>query len=838
MSNKLTVFSPVPGPIVSLEQVPDPVFSERMLGDGLAIDPINDTVYAPFDGTIINFNKAGHALIIGRDGVEVLIHVGLETVSLKGEGFEPLVKEGDQVTKGQPLLKFSQEVISTKAASPLIMIVVTAPADAPALNKASDMVEEGQPLFEVETQGTAAAEAKEESFVESAPVTVVNPNGLHARPAAVLAQLAMSYPHTLQIVKDGHAIDAKSVVGIMGAALALNDQIIIRAAGPEEEARAIIAKVEEGFKNAFGETNAEDTSAPAETAPVQEGPVDFSKPAELTGLVACAGLAEGKIFLFKTEDIAFEENAADANAEKALLDATLKALVAETQTKAETEKNPAAKEILAAHLGILQDPALVNTAQEAISRGKTAAFGINEAVRYSIDVLKKTNNRFLMERIADLKDLRRAILLRLNGGGEEQAAPVVPENSIVLAEELLPSEASSFDGRVAGVLLAQGSPTAHASIILRNMGIPSLVRAGQNVLDIPADAVVCLDADNAKALINPSADAKADFDKRLEQNRKARLQEQADAQKPAETQDGVRIFIEGNVSNEKEAAFATKNGADGMGLVRTEFLFNERAQAPDEAEQRAVYQAVLDASNGNPVTFRTLDAGGDKPLPFVNIPAEENPIVGIRGIRVFKGNEAFYRTQIRALLGVKPAGQGRIMLPMVAFADEVDFFKQVIAEEKVALGVTADVKVGIMVEVPSAALTSEQMAARADFFSIGTNDLTQYTLAIDRGHKELSAQSDHLHPAVLKLIAMTCEGAKKYNRPVAVCGAMAGDLTAIPLLVGLGVTELAVGGGAVAQIKALVRRLNAQKCAEAAQQALTLTSAQQVRELAKKEFGV
>lgn len=836
MPNTLTVFSPVDGAVVPLEQVPDPVFSEHMLGDGIAVDPANDTVFAPFDGKIINFNKASHAFIIAKDGIETLIHVGLETVSLKGEGFTPLAKLGDEVTQGQPILKFSQEVLAQKAASPFVMIVVTAPADAPALNKADGIIKTGQPLFEVAAAGVSSTANAQETFIESAPVTVVNPNGLHARPAAVLAQLAMTHQFAVQLVKDGHSADAKSIVGIMGMALAAGDKITVRAAGPEDQAKAVLAKIEAGFKDAFGEKDAAHDPQEAFEADAETAPADFSKPAELSGLSACAGLAQGKAFLFQTEDAAFEENASDPQAELRLLDETLRALVTETEAKIAAEKNEASKDILSAHLGILKDPVLLSTAQEAVSRGKSAAYGVNEAVRYSIDVLKKTNNRFLMERIADLKDLRRSILLRLSGG--QQAAPEVPENCILLADELLPSEVSSFDGRVAGVLLAQGSPTAHASIMLRNMGIPTVVRAGKNVLDVPPGSNVCLDADRAKALINPDARQCETFAARLEQSRQERAEQQTAAKDAAATQDGVRILVEGNVSNEKEASQAAQNGADGLGLVRTEFLFHGRAQAPSEAEQLAAYQAVLDAAGGKTVTFRTLDAGGDKPLPFVDIPAEDNPIVGIRGVRAFKRNEAFFRTQIRAMLRVKPAERARIMLPMIAFADEVDFFKKIIAEEKAALGVTADVKVGIMVEVPSAALTSEQMARRADFFSVGTNDLTQYTLAIDRGHKELSALSDHLHPAVLKLIEMTCAGAKKHGKPVAVCGAMAGDLAAVPFLIGLGVTELAVGAGAVAQVKALVRRLNATKCAEAAKQAVQLACAQEVRALARKEFDV
>ncbi|HAM42726.1 MAG TPA: phosphoenolpyruvate--protein phosphotransferase, partial [Elusimicrobia bacterium] len=233
-----------------------------------------------------------------------------------------------------------------------------------------------------------------------------------------------------------------------------------------------------------------------------------------------------------------------------------------------------------------------------------------------------------------------------------------------------------------------------------------------------------------------------------------------------------------------------------------------------------------------------LDAGGDKPLPFVQISPEDNPIVGVRGIRAFKRNEAFFRTQIRALLRLTPLTQVRIMLPMVTFADEIVFFKDLIAQEAAQLGLKEAVQTGAMIEVPSAALTSARLAKHADFFSIGTNDLTQYTLAIDRGHKILSAQADPLHPAVLKLISLTCQGAQKHNRPVAVCGAMAGDLSAVPFLIGLGVSELAAGIKNIAQIKALIRRLNREQCAQIAAQALELSSAQEVRALGRKHFAL
>ena len=826
MSNTFTVYSPVAGVAVPLEKVPDPVFSEHMLGDGIAIDPVEDTVFALFDGKIINFNKESHAFVLGANGVEVLVHVGLETVTLKGEGFTPLAKTGDMVKKGQPLLKFDPNVIAQKAASPLVMVVVTTPPESSVANKADGILKVGDPLFQLPSVQAGEASSSDEPLTQSAPITVINPNGLHARPAGVLAQMALKYPFTVEIVKQGTAANAKSVVAIMGMALAYNDTVTLRAGGPQDQAKAFLAQLETAFKEGLGENT---FPAPAPTAAPASS--------EQKALTACAGLAFGKAFLYHAADIAFEENAADSAAEQKRLTDTLQAVIAETESKIASEKNEEAKAILGAHLSILQDPELAKQAQQSVQAGKSAAYAISEAIRASIGVLQKTANAFLMERAADLKDLRRALLLRL--GGKSQTAPQVPQGCILVAEELLPSEASALEGQVAGVLLAAGSPTAHASIILRNMGIPTVVRGGQKVLDIPAGTSICLDADHALFTANPTPQQQADFSKRLDQHRQERLAQEQAAHEKACTQDGVQIWVEGNVSNEKEAARAITNGADGLGLVRTEFLFHGRTQAPSQQEQQTAYQAVVNAAQGRPVTLRTLDAGGDKPLPFVHIPKEENPIVGIRGIRAFKHNEAFFRTQLRAMLSVAPqTGNLRIMLPMVAFSEEMDFFRQVILEEKQALGVKNNVQIGMMVEVPSAALSSRQMAERADFFSIGTNDLTQYTLAIDRGHKELSVLADSLHPAVLRLIGLTCEGARQQGKPVAVCGAMAGDLTAIPFLIGLGVTELAVGAGAVAQIKALVRRLDSRRCGQAAQKAVTLASAKEVRALAKAEFGV
>lgn len=834
MPDALSVLSPLDGAAVPLEQTPDPVFAGLMLGDGLAIDPASNALHAPCDATIVNINKAGHAFVLASQGIEILLHVGIETVALKGEGFRVLAKTGDKVKAGQKILEFDLDVLRKKAASPLVMIIVTSPQDAPAAGKASGSVQTGRPLFSVplpEQENKTSVPAG--SYVQSAPLSVVNLHGLHARPAAVLAKLAADYPHLIQVEHNGKTADAKSIVALMGLALACGQQVTLRVFGPQTQAESMLAQLENAFKNGFGEKPGGGFAA-QDTPPKHQ--TDFSTPVPLRGLCACGGLARGKSFFMQASTLSFEENAKNPQEENALLEKALNTLAEKLEAQIAKEKNKESREILNAHLLLVKDPLLTDSARKTIHQGKTAAFAFNTAIRRSVDILKKTNNRFLMERIADLKDIRREVLSLLTGAVRQQ--PDIPQNSIVVAEDLLPSDVSALPEHTAGVVLAAGSPTAHAGILLRNRAIPTLVRAGDRVLQIPPQTEILLDADAAKAVIAPDETQLKDFEARLQQLRQAAQTADETAFLPALTQDGLHIWVEGNVSGPAETARAARSGADGMGLVRTEFLFQGRAFMPTEEEQLSVYQAVLDAAAGRPVTFRTLDAGGDKPLPFVDIAPEENPIVGVRGVRAFAKNQAFFRTQLRALLSVRPLKNVRIMLPMISFADEVDFFKDLIAQEAAALGITETVQTGIMVEVPSAALTAGQLAKRADFFSLGTNDLTQYALAIDRGHKELSARADHLHPAVLKLISFTCQGAQQYKKPVAVCGAMAGDMAAVPLLIGLGVTELAVGARSVARTKNLIRRLNAADCRSAANHALTLATAQEVRAFVREKFAV
>jgi phosphocarrier protein FPr len=310
----------------------------------------------------------------------------------------------------------------------------------------------------------------------------------------------------------------------------------------------------------------------------------------------------------------------------------------------------------------------------------------------------------------------------------------------------------------------------------------------------------------------------------------------ATADHPAVTSDGHRIEVVANIGGEEDARKAVEMGAEGAGLLRSEFLYLERVTAPTEEEQIRIYGGISEALDGRPLIIRTLDVGGDKPLPYMPLPREENPFLGVRGVRIALDRPEILRTQIRAILQVAKAHRLGIMFPMVSTLDEIRSIKGVLEEEKEKLGFEDPVEVGIMVEVPSTAVMSAQFAREVDFFSIGTNDLTQYTLAMDRGHPKLASKADAMNPAVLRLIAQTVEGAHANGKWVGVCGGIAGDLQAVPILVGLGVDELSVSVPSVPAVKAEVRSRTLDDCKALAQQALAQDTAADVRALVPLEF--
>ena len=838
MTHPLEVFAPVSGKVFPLSQVPDPVFSEKMLGDGAAIDPVENFIVAPFDAKVVNLNKNLHAITLSSGELEVLIHIGLETVQLKGKGFKALVQDGATVKKGQKLIEFDKKFILKNAPSALVICVLTAPMDTPVVLQESQ-AKAAQLLFTAGTEKSSAQNAPSTTVFRTGPVTVINLNGLHARPAGVLAQAAKKFPFMITLHKGEQTCDAKSVVGIMGMALDVQDAVILCAhTEDEKKAQEALKTLTDLIASGLGETGAVPVNEPvagaATAASLPAAKACLGK--AFKGLRACSGLAEGKTFFFKHEEVSFSENSANSEDEKILFEDCLLVLTQALKEKAAAACTKTEKAITDAHLEILQDPFLSQETLRLVAQGKTAAYSFNEAVRKSIDVLRQTGNAFLAERIADFKDLRRQMILMLNG--QKDTSYAFPPGSVILAEDLLPSDISHFNEEVAGVVLTHGSPTAHVSILLRNKNIPTLVGTNTDFSGIANGTPVFVDGVEGLVHLAPSDKEAKELHARCIRAREEEKTNRENRFAPATTTDGVTIEIGGNINSEEDAKLSFESGADSLGLVRTEFLFLQEVEAPSEEKQQKEYQAIVTAMKNKPVTLRTLDIGGDKPVRYLTIAPEDNPMLGQRGVRIYDENLDLFRAQVRAMLRVKPASSVRIMLPMVGFPEEMKHFRQIIEEEKKNLGVKEKVQIGMMVEIPAAALMAQQFGEYADFFSIGTNDLTQYTLAIDRGHKQLSTQADGLSPAVLRLIGQTCSGAEKKNRPVAVCGAMAGDLQAVALLIGLGVRELAVGAGAIAQVKALVRRLSVKDCQAAAAKALTLNSAKEVRNFIRATFNI
>jgi len=416
---------------------------------------------------------------------------------------------------------------------------------------------------------------------------------------------------------------------------------------------------------------------------------------------------------------------------------------------------------------------------------------------------------YFRQRAADVDDVGRRVLEKL--GVPRNAAPLPTEPAILVCDDLTPSEAARLRGTaIAGVVCLGGGKTSHSAILLRNLGIPAVAQARAAAAGVAAGALVALDGGSGELWIAPVPKLRKELEARRAAWTAARARELAETARPATTTDGHRVAVWANVGGVEDARAARAAGAEGIGLLRTEFLFLDRTAPPDEEEQTTALRAILDAFGPGPVVVRTLDAGGDKELPYLALPKEANPFLGVRALRISLRRPELFRAQLRAILRAGAGRDVRIMLPMVAEPAELEQASAALAAAHEAL--TAEgtphlwpVPLGIMVEIPSAALLADALAARAEFFSIGTNDLTQYTLAADRGNPELGAFQDARHPAVLLLVARVVAAAARHGRAVAVCGEAAGDPAAARLLAGLGVEELSVTPRNVPRIKALLR---------------------------------
>ncbi|GAA5219026.1 phosphoenolpyruvate--protein phosphotransferase [Corallincola platygyrae] len=835
----LQLKAPLSGYIRSIEDVPDPVFAQKMVGDGIAIDPTSQVLMSPVDGTVIQIHPAKHAVTIrSEQGVEILMHIGLDTVLLKGEGFFPLVSEGERVTQGQPLVDFDADQIALNARSLLTIIIITNGDLVHAYQYGSGHVEaEQNTVLELNLAGaTVQDKVDKENYepVEGPALVIPNHAGLHARPSATLANLAKHYQSEITLVREGLKANAKSVVAVMGLNVQFGATVHLVAKG--RDAAKAVDELTEQIKLGLGEEVGKQAEAPAASAEPEEAPLlqlKSEEPDVLMGVSASPGLAIGQVYQITKEALEFDEQGSDVKGEQealiAAIDRSKEALEA-LQTKLKAEGANDRAEIFSAHQELLEDPGIYHEAKRLIHTGKSAAFSWDAAINTQKAVLTQLDNELLAGRANDLEDVGHRVLQQLLGQGDQSYD--FPENSILIAEDLTPSDTANLDReKVIGFCTTLGGASSHVAIIARAMNLPAIAGIDKEALALPGGRNVILDGSKGKLFTAPTEEKiqqVKDEQQKIAQAREAALKT---CMEPATTIDGHRMEVVANIGGKEDAEKSLTMGGEGVGLLRSEFLYLDRVSEPDEETQTQIYSdiaAVL--GKDKPLIIRTLDVGGDKPLAYMPLPEEENPFLGERGIRVGLNRPTMLRRQVRAILRAHEHGKVRIMFPMIATLPELLAAKQVVSEEANKLNISG-VEVGIMIEVPAAAVMAEIFAEHVDFFSVGTNDLTQYTLAMDRGHPVLAPMVDALNPAVLRLIDMTVKGANAHGKWVGVCGGVAGDPAAIPILVGLGVTELSVSVPVLPEVKAHIRELSMEQCKNVAAEALKQPDAAAVRAL-------
>lgn len=823
---KLSLRSPLEGWLAPLTEVPDPVFADRMLGEGIAIDPTSGEVRSPCDGEIIAIAKTRHAVTIrGANGAEVLIHIGIDTVALQGEGFALFVAEGDRVQVGQRLMVFDLDRAVCGAKSLITPVLITnAHAyrfERLTLNR---RVSIGEPLFDV-----LPVEMKPEASSDaggSPPIwrelVVHHAHGLHARPAALVASALRDLKAEVRVHAHGRVANARSAVSLMGLGIRSRDAIVVEAQGADAEKALAIA-----MPLLAGAEVSESGSARSQTAAQVDTRV-------LKGVIASRGVALGRATHLKQDDVEVAEAGQGVARERADLEQA-RAIVRTHLHELSSRASVTGREVIEAHLQFIDDVDLIERAHEQIQRGKSAGFAWRAAIRDSVRTLSSLDDARMKERVADLLDIESQVLRALRGDSLEQAC-VLPENAVLIAEDLKPSQVVALDAsRIAGLCTARGGPTSHVAILAAAMGVPALVALGDGVLSIPEGTWLLVDAESGRLKRLDDEQAKQQAEMTLREKRERAHAERLAAQQDCRTADGVRIQVWANLAGLADAQSAIEHGAEGCGLLRTEFLFLDRSTPPDEREQLEQYRAIANVLSGRPLTIRTLDIGGDKPVPYLELPNEPNPALGLRGVRTSLWRPDLLQTQLRALLRVEAGANVRILVPMITDVTEVQTVRSLIEEIARELGVDRVPLLGAMIETPASALLARELAEHVDFFSIGTNDLTQYVLAMDREHSDLAARIDGLHPAVLRTMRMVAEVAQAKQREVAVCGGIASDPVAVPILVGLGIHELSCVPTMIPQVKSAIRALRIDACQRIAQRALAAKTAEEVRSLVRRD---
>ncbi|NUM43216.1 MAG: phosphoenolpyruvate--protein phosphotransferase [Anaerolineales bacterium] len=785
-------------------------------------------------------------LEFGTDAVE--IHDAIENV-YSADGVLVLMDLGSAILSAEMALQLlppEKHAHIRFCPAPLVEGTITAAVQA-GLGNSLDTVftEASQALLpKLEQLGGAPAPTSAPLPTTGQEITLAlrTAHGLHARPAAKFVQTAGRFDATIFVRNQTTGkgpVSAKSLNALATLGALFGHEITIVADGPD--ASNALAALTHLVQDNFGERESSASPTPhREPHPTQEAlPLQNGA---LPVVAISEGIALGPLARLVAPPPTVPEHPTDNPALAwDRFEAALAQVSQDIRTRRDNVAARAGREeagIFDAHLLILNDPDLLTQAQTQITaHGMNEAHAWHTAIQTAQAAYLALDDPYLRQRAADVGDVGEQVLRALLG---EDTAPLTFSTPVILAaEDLTPTQTAQLDiTNVLGLATVLGGPTSHSAILARSLGIPAVSSAPQTIMALAEGTLIGLDGGRGGLWVSPSESVQAELNARREAWLAQRAQWRQTSQQPALTTDGHPIEIVANVGNLADARAAMENGAEGIGLLRTEFLFLSRTTAPDEDEQYHALRDIFETMGDRPVIVRTMDVGGDKPLAYISQPVEANPFLGVRGLRLSLQRPDLFSTQLRAILR---AGEGypvRIMFPMVSNVDEVLRARQILSETHTMLETEGlphawPVETGIMIEVPSAALLAPILAPHVDFFSVGTNDLTQYTLAAERGNPNLPGFADALHPAVLKLIWQVAEAARAAGKWVGVCGELAGDPVAAPVLIGLGVKELSLNPAGIPRIKAVVRKSTFAEAQTFAQTVLLAEDAPSARKLAE-----
>ncbi|MGN7166542.1 phosphoenolpyruvate--protein phosphotransferase [Paenibacillus cellulositrophicus] len=566
----------------------------------------------------------------------------------------------------------------------------------------------------------------------------------------------------------------------------------------------------------------------------------------LTGVPASPGIAIAKAYRLEAEEsIPQQRKVDDPAAEKQRLRSAVDAAKADIDRIRETtleRLGPQKAEIFEAHLFLLDDPDLIDTTLDQIeSEGVNAEYALHEVASSIIEALQSMDNEMLRERAADVKDITGRVISKLEGR-EHSALSELSAETILIAKDLTPSDTAQLNLEfVRGFVTEIGSRTSHSAIMARSLELAAVVGTGADASGIRTGDMIILDATAGQVIVNPSDEQLREYSVRKAEYEEYKTRMRSYVDRPSVTADGVQVELASNIGGIDDLEKVLANGADGIGLFRTEFLYMGRSSFPSEEEQYSVYKHVLEKMNGKRVVIRTLDIGGDKELPYLQLPKEMNPFLGQRAIRLCLDKEDLFRTQLRALLRASMHGKLAIMFPMIAVLGELREAKRILAEERAKLEqegtkVSDTLEVGIMIEIPAAAIAADVLAKEVDFFSIGTNDLIQYTMAADRMNESVAYLYQPHHPSILRLVQLVIQAANRHGKWAGMCGEMAGDSAAIPLLLGLGLYEFSMSASSVLPARELISRLSREEWAGLAEQAIGMSTQQEVLDFVNQQL--